>query len=276
MPNTHQQATPHALLTALKKLLRPLVKLLIHFQVSYPQFAELLKSIYIDVAEKDFPVDTPQQTDSRISLLTGIHRKDVRKFRSIPFNDNNPQNPAVGAKLVATWLETPPFCSKPGIPAPLFIKTRLGSPSFEELVSLVSKQDLRPKAVLTQWQQAGIVTVDNDDKLCLTHDAYIPDKSLDEKCYFFARNIADHIGSSAHNLKNSKQPFFDRHVFYNNLSSESLKTLESFIEQEGMGLLKNLSRKARQLQINDRKKADAKHRFNVGIFYYEEENENKP
>ena len=269
-PLTQQQASPPALLAALRKLLRPLVRLLIHFQVSYPQLAELLKSVYVDVAERDFPVKPSQQTDSRISLLTGIHRKDVRKFRNVAFHEVIPHNPSVGAKLVATWLEKQPFCKQPGQPAPLFLKERMGQPSFEALVNQVSKQDLRPRAVLSEWLQNGIITVDGTEKVCLTQEAYIPQKNIDEKCYFFARNIADHISSSAHNLRNEESLFFDRHVFYNNLSEESLKKLEGLIEEQGMELLKSLNREAKQLQLSDRQKAGASHRFNVGIFYYEE------
>ncbi|MBV1872426.1 MAG: hypothetical protein KUG83_07750 [Gammaproteobacteria bacterium] len=269
-PFTHQQATPPALLAALKKLLRPLVRLLIHFQISFPQFSELLKSLYVDVAERDFPVESAQQSDSRISLLTGIHRKDVRKFRNAPLDDSVPKNPAVGAKLVSTWLEVAPFCKQAGRPAPLFLKERMGQPSFDALVTLVSKQDLRPKAVLNEWLHSGIVTIDSDGKVCLAQDAYIPQKNIDEKCYFFARNIADHLSSSAHNLRNENDLFFDRHVFYNNLSQESQQKLERMTEEQGLELLKSLNRAARQLQIEDRQKENAIHRFNVGIFYYEE------
>ena len=64
---------------ALKKLLRPLVNLLISYGVTYPVFNELVKELFVDVAETDFKLLGKQQTDSRINFLTGIHRKDVKR-----------------------------------------------------------------------------------------------------------------------------------------------------------------------------------------------------
>ena len=72
---------PATLVTALRKLLRPLVRLLLSFQVSYPFLSTLLKSIYVDVADQEFSVDGKRQSDSRITLLTGVHRKDVKRLR---------------------------------------------------------------------------------------------------------------------------------------------------------------------------------------------------
>jgi len=38
----------------------------------------------VDVAVKEFPVDGKPQTDSRVTLLTGVHRKDVKRLRNEP------------------------------------------------------------------------------------------------------------------------------------------------------------------------------------------------
>lgn len=258
-----------ALAPALKKILRPLIRLLIHFQVSFPQLSEIIKSVYVEVAERDFTMQGHKQTDSRISLVTGVHRKDVRRLRNMTEVSPDISNPAVGAKLVSAWLENKPFCEKKGSPSVLYIRERYGSPAFDQLVTQVSKQDLRPKAVLEEWLLVGIVELVGDRQIKLCSDAYIPQQSTEEKCYFFGRNIADHLASSVHNLSSDEAPFFDRHVFYNHLSPDSISELAELTSKEGMSVLKLLNRKAKQLQVKDRGKSEATHRFNVGIFYYE-------
>ncbi|MFT4886208.1 MAG: hypothetical protein ACJAY7_000764 [Pseudohongiellaceae bacterium] len=35
--------------------LRPVVRMMLHFQITYPQLAEMLKALYIDVAVADSP-----------------------------------------------------------------------------------------------------------------------------------------------------------------------------------------------------------------------------
>ena len=61
------------LFAAILKLLRPLVRMFLHFNITYPVLSQLLKAIYVEVAERDFPIFGKPQSDSRITLLTGIH-----------------------------------------------------------------------------------------------------------------------------------------------------------------------------------------------------------
>ena len=65
----------------LARLLRPLVRLLIRSGITFPALIDLLRELYVNVAENEFPLPDKAQTDSRVSLLTGIHRKEVRRLR---------------------------------------------------------------------------------------------------------------------------------------------------------------------------------------------------
>ena len=67
---------------AIRHLLRPLVRLLLLHGVSFTIFCELVKSAYVKVADAEFKLDAKPQTDSRISLLTGIHRREVSRLRN--------------------------------------------------------------------------------------------------------------------------------------------------------------------------------------------------
>lgn len=65
----------------LARLLRPLVRLCIRSGMTFPALAQLLRELFVNVAEHDFALDGKPQTDSRVSLLTGIHRKEVARLR---------------------------------------------------------------------------------------------------------------------------------------------------------------------------------------------------
>jgi len=73
-----------AALRALRQLLRPLVRFLLDQQISFPVLSRLLKEVYVDVAREELPLEGRAQTDARLSLLTGVHRKDVRRLRGPP------------------------------------------------------------------------------------------------------------------------------------------------------------------------------------------------
>ena len=69
------------LLGAIGRLLRPLVRLAIRHGITYPAMTDLLKHTYLDVVEEDLRRSGANPTDSRLSLLTGVHRKYVKQLR---------------------------------------------------------------------------------------------------------------------------------------------------------------------------------------------------
>ena len=71
-PQPNAAAKLHA---PLARLLRPLVRLCIRSGMTFPALAQLLRELFVNVAEHDFALEGKEQTDSRVSLLTGIHRK---------------------------------------------------------------------------------------------------------------------------------------------------------------------------------------------------------
>src|SRR5271169_3933557 len=81
---------PDALLRPVRRLLRPLVRLLIQGGVTFPAVADLLRSLYVEVAARDLLTDPRARTDSRISLLTGVHRKEIRRYREMPPDSTAP------------------------------------------------------------------------------------------------------------------------------------------------------------------------------------------
>ena len=107
-------------MAAVAKILRPLVGLLLEHGMTYSWLRSLLKSVYVDVAEREFTLPGKYQTDSRISLLTGVHRKDVRRLRQTSVADAAPPASVfLGAQLAALWTSDPRFANKSGKPLPL-------------------------------------------------------------------------------------------------------------------------------------------------------------
>ncbi|MEX0738415.1 MAG: DUF6502 family protein [Pseudohongiella sp.] len=281
---------PAALVTALRKLLRPLVRLLLSFQVSYPYLTALLKSVYVEVADSEFSVDGKRQSDSRINLLTGVHRKDVKRLRAE--HTNEPVLPAtvsVGAQLIANWLGSARFRNEAGDPLPLPLRSAQippagraqQAPSFDDLVEMVCRQDIRPRVILDEWIHLGVAHQDEQGRVVLNTGAFTPDKGFDEKVFFFGKNLQDHISAGTHNLLGNKPAFFDRSVYYDRLSEESLQILNELAAELGMQALRTLNNEALALQRADEQKVASsvtkstktsknpnRFRMNFGIFHY--------
>ena len=141
--------TQVALVKAVVMLCRPLIRLLIEKGMTFPQFRELMKELYVEVADKHFSLDENKPSDSRIFVLTGVHRKDVKRIRQQAEQDN-PQitsSASLSGEIVARWTSMPEYLDDKGKPRQLLKSGKNTEAGFEQLVSSVSK-DVRPKVVL--------------------------------------------------------------------------------------------------------------------------------
>jgi Family of unknown function (DUF6502) len=69
-----------ALHAAVLRVLRPLVRLLLHHGVPYETFADLARWVYVDGAYKEFALANRKQSTSRVSVITGLNRKEVARL----------------------------------------------------------------------------------------------------------------------------------------------------------------------------------------------------
>lgn len=260
------------LVSAIRKLLRPLVRLMLAHQITYPYLVSMLKSIYVEAADEDFKVAGKRQSDSRINLLTGVHRKDVKRLRAEPGQSvNTPRTISIGAQLIAYWTGSEQFTDADGKPRPLPLRGANrpdpARPTFDDLVELVCRQDIRPRVILDEWQNMGIAHLD-DRGVTLNTGAFTPDKSFDEKAFFFGKNIHDHLSASTFNLLGHKPSYFDRSVYYDNLTLQSVQQLSTLANDVGMNALTVVNKTALALQKQDENSTDRGYRINFGVFNY--------
>lgn len=263
---------PPSMLSALRRVMRPLVRLMLRKGVTYTMFTDLLKEVFVDVAHREFRLDDTPPTDSRISLLTGVHRKDVRRLRSE--GDTVfaalPENITLGAQLVNVWTTSPSFCSAPGQALALPRLASVGGDcSFDALVAKVST-DIRGRVVLDEWLRLGIVRLDEQDYVHLEAQAFVPQKGFDEKAAYFGHNLHDHACAAVHNLSGQGLPFFERSVHYDALSSVSVEQLRDVVARDGMQTLLALSRLAAELEGVDEPSIEQRQRVTVGLYFYTE------
>ena len=234
------QATPSpAFVAALRKALRPLVHLMLARGITYGYVAELLKSLMVEVAVKDFQLTAKETTDSRVSLLTGVHRKDVYRLRhAAPAEgDNMPAVVPLGAQLVAQWQGQAAYLDEQGQPLPLpRYVSEGGAQSFEGLVAGVNS-DIRSRAVLDEWLRLGLVSLDAERRVCLNTQAFVPPEGFDDKAFYFGHNLHDHAAAAAHNLQGHEPPFMERSVHYGGLDADAIKRLSEQAQKLGMQAL---------------------------------------
>lgn len=261
---------PVGLVKAVTTLLRPLVNALVAHGITFPFLAGMLKKIYVDVVDRDFPLDGKQQTASRISLMSGVHRKDVRRLLAeAPAETGPPRGVSVGARLIGIWTGSPDYVDERGNPLPL-PRTAGGSAriSFDSLVESINRRDIRPRAVLDELLRLGIVRVE-DDLVHLDTSAFLPSEGFDELAYYFGRNLRDHIAAASHNLRDRTSPYPERAVYYDRLSPQSVAALRKMAAELSMEALLKVNKEALRLADEDEGKPDATQRMTLGFYYYD-------
>jgi Family of unknown function (DUF6502) len=263
--------------------------------VTFPVLTDLLRGLYVEVALRDFLTGDRARTDSRASLLTGIHRKEVRRLRAQePHHDDVPPVLTRTSRIIATWLGTPAYLDAEGRPLALPRLAREGpregpredlredrGVSFETLVGSVTT-DIRPRAVLDDWLSQNVVTLDADDRVHLNTAGFLPRPGEQEQLFYFARNLRDHLAAAAANISagpgtSGPAPFLDRSVHYERLSAETARQLEHLARQVAQRALFEVN--AAALALLDAEEANnggnpspgATHRINLGVYVFRED-----
>ena len=261
--------TQAALVKAVNMLCKPLIRLLIEKGITFPQFRELMKELYVEVADEHFSLDDKKPSDSRIFVLTGIHRKDIKRIRQQ--NEQETQqitsSASLSGEIIARWSSMPEYLDDKGKPRPL-LKTGKGKEAgFDQLVSSVSK-DVRSRVILEEWQRLNIVRL-KDDYVILSRSAFVTNKEFKEMAYYLGHNVHDHMASCVNNILEEGEPMLERSVYYASLTENSVNKLNAIASKKGNDLLQHLNKQAMKLYDVDKHKDDATHRMRLGVYWYQ-------
>ena len=113
--------TQRLLAESLLKILRPLIRILLRNGVTYRAFTEAAKAVYIEVASAEFAIPGRKQTDSRISVITGLSRKEVKRVKSMPpaTDAENLARYNRASRVISGWTQDEAFMDAHGNPADL-------------------------------------------------------------------------------------------------------------------------------------------------------------
>jgi hypothetical protein len=266
--------TQAALVKAVVMLCKPLIRLLIEKGMTFPQFRELMKELYVEVADKHFSLDGEKPSDSRIFVLTGVHRKDVKRIRQQAEMENSPiiSSASLSGEIVARWASMPEYLDDKGKSRPLLKSGNNNEVGFTQLVSSVNK-DVRPKVILEEWLRLNIVRL-KDDYVVLNKSAFVTNKEFTEMAYYLGHNVHDHMASCVSNILAESDPMLERSVYYASLTENSVNKLNTLASKKGNELLQHLNKQAIKLYDADKQKEDATYRIRLGVYWYQAQLDN--
>ena len=265
-------AKQSAIFNALERVLKPMVRLMLARGINYVQFTDWLKHVFIETAAETFGDADKGINDSKISVITGVHRKDVKRLRELLAADTSikvPNNVNWGSQLVSAWLNTPSYCNGDHPIAIARLKKQGQEISFEALSESITR-DVSSRALLDEMVRLGIVTLSDGDMVELVTTAFIPAKGESEKAYYMGLGVGDHATAAVNNVLSQQPASFDRLVHYNHFSAQSIEVIEKLSREHGNQLLQIINTEAEmQHATSGEQKVNSK-RFTLGVYFYTE------
>lgn len=260
---------PDRLYEVFRRLFHPIARVLIARGVTITAAIEVMKGAMVDVVERDARHQT-HLTDSRVSLLTGLHRKDVRRLRRDETPPAKRSFESGCALIVAYWTADRRFLDSKGKPKLLASSPTGKGTSFQDLMRATGL-DLPAATVLEELENTAVVAIDQGRaKVRLLKPAYLPDDSDPAKLEAFEKNLDAHLSAAAANLltEDKKAPFFERAAHFNNLSAAAIKQLDKRARKLKQSLLETLNREALAHQKRDSQDPKNRHRISFGAYLY--------
>ncbi|MGH8251847.1 MAG: DUF6502 family protein [Steroidobacteraceae bacterium] len=206
------------LLAAFRYLMVPLVRILLRNGISFNEISEVLKGAYARVAATDFAVPGRPMSYSRLSITTGIARRDFERVlgeedrlrRALESNANHIANVLQG------WHNDPEYMGPYGFPRDLgFSREARGGPSFEDLVARYAK-GIEPQLMLEELLGIGAAKIAEESGMIhVLKRTFIPEQMAPELIEIFARGVRRYVETIDHNLgeQDAGRRRFERWVF---------------------------------------------------------------
>jgi hypothetical protein len=261
------------LAAAVLRLLEPLVRVLLRNGMSFNAFSDLARRAYVESAMREFGIPGKKQTVSRVSVLTGLSRKDVQRILGAQGTADSGEareryNRA--ARVIAGWVRDKEFADAAGEPAAL-APDGPGA-SFGQLVKRYSG-DVPARAVLDELLRVGAVQRQDDGRIRLLSRAYVPSASDLDKLDILGADVADLIATIDHNLRHGgADPRFQRKVMYDNVPRDAAAAFRALSAQQAQALLEAMDQwlAPRDRDVNPSVRGAERVRVGVGIYYFEE------
>ncbi|MDA7965236.1 DUF6502 family protein [Ruegeria sp.] len=249
--------------SALPALLEPLAQAMVAHGVTIGTATEALKKALLTAAEATSEV---KLSDSRASLLTGLHRKDVKRLRNLDDDTPERRSCSAAALVISYWATSPEFQSTDGTPRDLTRKGDKTGPGFDDLVRL-ARVDMASGTVLNTLLDQKIVEELKTGQLRLLSHAFLPSGGGAEQVAAYQATLSAHLTAATQNLLAEPEAArnFDRAVRYSHLSPDSVEELRRASDTQAQALLQDINALARALQDKDQNKG-CRGRFVLGAY----------
>ena len=269
------ESPKRGLLAAYRRLLGPLIRILIRNGVSYGEFSHAAKEAYVEVASKDFRVKRAGLSTARLAILTGLSIEEADKIRS-------DQELAANASLTSTlnnvvhilagWHTDSDFTGPYGMP----LELRLQDPIERDFSELAERYcpNIDPNALLRELIRVEVVKETSEGWFKAVTRAYLPEGEVPHSLEHLTAAVESIVTTMDHNLTEavSDKRLLERQVYADDgIQPEDLPRFRRFIKRRSQLFLEEIDNWLSQLDRPSEKQRAKAINTGVGVYHFIEE-----
>lgn len=186
-------------LEAFLVVLKPIARILLRFGIGFREFAEISKAAFVDVASTDFGLRGRPTNISRVAVMTGLTRKEVRRLRDKIKSGKHALvvRTTPLCEVLHKWHSDEEYLDPSGRAAALPFTGACGS--FSSLVRRYGG-DIPPGAMRTELKRVGAIEEDESGNLKVIRRTVTPKGAHENLTAALAHSVYPILSTIAHNI----------------------------------------------------------------------------
>lgn len=259
-------------LSGCRVLLRPVVRLLLKSGISWKEFADLAKSVFVEVATEEFGIRGRPTNTSRVAILTGINRHEISRQRELLARGEWAATSVYAGsatRVLSGWHQDPDYLDADG--KPVAITAAGPAPSFEDLCGRYAG-DIPATALLKELKTVGAVA-QQGERLRAQMRHYIPLRFDAEKMAIGAQLLCDHATTVVYDLtRPAGQPArMARRAHNARIDARAVGAFHEFMERESQAFLERVDDWLTQHEAPADSQERALIRLGAGVYQVQDE-----
>lgn len=258
-----------ALRSSCRALLRPIASVLLKCGMTWREFADLSKSVFVSVASDEFGIRGRPTNISRVSILTGISRKEVKRQREIlaqPAATTSPKT-TDATRLLSGWHQDANFTGPDGNPLPL--RPVGGTPNFRALFAAYGG-DTPEQTLLRELLKAGSIEKDDQGRYVARRRYHMPVEMDPGSIRFFGTNLFDHANTLGKNVtRDSRRPWLEGFAVDDQIHPDAVEDFRAYLDARGQQFLEEIDDWLSRHRIDPNESGTNPVRLGLGVYAIE-------
>jgi len=256
----------NTLRNACSALLRPIASILMQSGMTWKEFSDLSKAVFVSVATDEFGIRGRPTNVSRVSILTGISRKEVKRQRELlaAHTPSASSKTTDATRLLSGWHQDPDYLDGEGSPLPLSASGP--APSFATLFEVYGG-DTPEQTLLKELKSAGSVEEDDTGRLLAKRRYHMPAAMDLGLLRFFGTNLHDHAETLRNNLAvNGGPKRLEGFAVDDRIDPAAAAEFNAFVDRRGQQFLEEIDAwlAEHRVESNDTKSRPV--RLGLGVY----------